>query len=146
MIISKLQQRDLDALAVLYPDLDFESEYLEHLQDNRHILVGGDKDEDGIRSYHGFVSILWESDYTLFWRHKIPEIIKLYVVNNPHRWSIGSGLITAIEVAARKKGFHKIGVRLERVGEFAPNFYQALGYTENIFQEKDKSSLIKILA
>jgi GNAT superfamily N-acetyltransferase len=132
--ISKLQQRDLEALEILHPETDFETAYLEQLQDLRYVLVASRKDEDGKRRYLGYVSILWQSNYTLFWRHNIPEISEFYVAKNHRRQGIGTELIKAIEIAACKKNYSKIGIRLEQVGQvtIVQGFFQSLGYKERV--------------
>jgi ribosomal protein S18 acetylase RimI-like enzyme len=141
--IAKLQQRDLETLTLLHPERDFEAYYLEHLQEFRHVLVASRKDTDSERSYLGYVSVLWESEYTPFWRHNISEIVELYVAENQCGQGIEAELIKAIEASAEKKGFKKIGVRLARVGEFAiaQKLYQSLGYREDGFERKAEEDL-----
>lgn len=147
MTIAKLQRRDLQALEALHPDYDFETAYLEHLQDLQHILVASHKDDDGLRHYFGYVTIVWESKYTPFWRHNIPEIVDLYIEKNHRRQGIGSELIKTIEAASSKKGFRKIGVRLEQVGELAiaRAFYLSMGYEQDTGLADDGLCLVKAL-
>lgn len=146
-IIHKLQQRDLEALETLYPDKNFETLYLEHLQELRHVLVANQKDKEGIRNYFGYASILWQSSYTSFWRHNIPEIDNLYVAKDHRRQGIATELIKTIEVAARKKNYEKIGIRLERIGEFAiaQKFHESSGYKIAGFEYGTEEKIVWII-
>lgn len=147
MTIAKLQRRDLQALEALHPDYDFETAYLEHLQDRQHILVASHKDEDGVRHYFGYANIVWESQYTSFWRHNIPEIVNLYVREKHRRQGVATELIRSIETASSKKGVRKIGLHLEQVGELAiaRAFYLAMGYEEDTKLADNELCLVKVL-
>lgn len=145
--IHKLQQRDLEALETLYSEKDFETLYLEHLQEFRYIVLASQKDEEGFRNYFGYASILWQSVHTSLWRHNIPEIDNLYVAKNHRRQGIATELIKTIELAASKKNYSKIGVRLEQIGEFAiiKEFYESLGYKESDFGDEEMLYMMKNL-
>src|SRR5215510_10427263 len=111
--IQKMQKRDIEDLEALFPDKregQFDDYYLEHLQDIRTVLVAVEKDEEGERTYFGYVTIRWESGYTQFWRRNIPEIVDLNVAESYRRQGIGSALIAACESLVREKGYAMIGI------------------------------------
>jgi GNAT superfamily N-acetyltransferase len=129
--IQKMQQRDIEALEALFPDTtkgQFEADYLEQLQDIRTVLVAVEKDEEGERTYFGYASILWTSNYTEFWRRNIPEIADLQVTEPYGRESIGSALVAACESLVREKGYTTLGTSIKQNDAAVSRFYAELGY------------------
>lgn len=150
--IRKIQSRDVQSLAdtFFHQNYDyFESMYLEHLQEQRLCFVAVEKDDDGERHYYGYVSLLWESGYTQFWRRNIPEITDLYVLASQRRQGIGTALITACEKAVGGKGQNKVGISViqDKKHKFVQSLYQASGYTDDGFGVTDSQlHLVKELA
>jgi GNAT superfamily N-acetyltransferase len=129
--IQRMQQRDIEALEALFPDItegQFEADYLEQLQNIRTVLVAVEKDEEGERTYFGYVSIHWTSDYTEFWRRNIPEIVDLQVAEPYRKQGIGSALVAACETLVREKGYTTLGTSIKQNDAAATRFYSELGY------------------
>ena len=151
--IQKMQKRDIEALHELFPDKregQFEDYYLEHLQDKRTVFVAVEKSEEGERTYFGYVTIRWESNYTQFWRRNIPEIADLNVAESYRGQGIGSALIAACESLVREKGFPMVGISVEQSDTYANanRLYPKLGYVPDGFgitPDDNELHLIKTL-
>jgi GNAT superfamily N-acetyltransferase len=129
--IQRMQQRDIEALEALFPDTteeQFEADYLEQLQNIRTVLVAVEKDEEGERTYFGYVTIFWTSNYTEFWRRNIPEIADLQVAESYRRQGIGSALIAACESLVREKGYPTLGTSIKQNDAAANRLYSELDY------------------
>lgn len=136
--VRKLQNRDIEGLIDLFPNKRegrFEEYYLEHLQDKRTVLVAVEKNEEGEQTYFGYVTVLWESAYTQFWRRNIPEIVDLNVAEAYRKQGIGSALIAACESIVREKGYPTIGISVEQSDIYAEanRLYSKLGYQADGF-------------
>ena len=136
--IRLMQNRDIEPLIALFPDKPeerFEEYYIEHLQDIRTVLVAVEKDEEGARTYFGYVTLLWTSNYTQFWRRNIPEIADLNVAEAYRKQGIGSALIQACEALVREKGYPTIGISVEQSKDYADanRLYPKLGYVADGF-------------
>ena len=129
--IQKMHKRDIEALEDLFPDTtegQFEADYLEQLQDIRTVLVAIEKDEEGERTYFGYATIRWTSNYTEFWRRNIPEIVDLQVAEPYRRQGIGAALVAACETLVREKGYTILGTSIKQNDADATCFYSELGY------------------
>lgn len=136
--IRKMQGRDVEGLTDLYPEKgaeQFESYYVEHLQDKRTVFVAVAKSDEGEFTYFGYVTLVWESGYTQFWRRNIPEIVDLNVAAPYRKQGIGSDLIAACENFAREKGYPTLGISVEQSPDYAAanRLYPALGYAPDGF-------------
>jgi GNAT superfamily N-acetyltransferase len=150
MPIQKMQSRDIEALQELFPDKpeeQFAADYLEQLQDIRTVFVAVEKDDEGTRTYFGYVTILWQSDYTQFWRRNIPEIVDLQVAEPYRKQGIGSALIAACETYVREKGYTTIGVCVEQNASCAAanRLYPQLGYTTDSFGSTHADSELHLI-
>jgi GNAT superfamily N-acetyltransferase len=151
--IRKMQSRDLEPLAELFPhkrEGRFEDYYLEHLQGQRLLFVAYEVPEESEPIYYGYVTLQWESQYTQFWRRNIPEITDLNVAKTHRKQGVGSALIAACEAAARKAGFSIIGISVVQSEEYeaANRLYPALGYEPDghgITPDDDELHLVKKL-
>ena len=152
--IRRIQSRDVQSLADTFTHQDyeyFETIYLEHLQEQRVCFVVSEKDKDGERHYFGYVSLLWESNYTQFWRRNIPEITDLYVLASYRKQGIGKALINACEKAVADKGQNKIGISVVQDDEhkFVQAIYEKSGYVADGFgvtESDNQLHLVKELA
>jgi hypothetical protein len=127
--IQRMHKRDIEALEALFPETtegQFEADYLEQLQDIRTVLVAVERDEEGERTYFGYATVRWQSDYTQFWRRNIPEIVDLQVAE-PYQ-AIASALVVACESLVREKGYTTLGTSIKQNDADATCFYSELGY------------------
>jgi GNAT superfamily N-acetyltransferase len=100
--------------------------YLEEQQrDERTVLV----------VYHGskvvgYGTIVWEPDYELFRRQRIPEIVDLNVITEYQGAGIGSALISALERVALERHKPQMGISVEQTPQYAKanRLYPRLGY------------------
>jgi len=145
--IQNMQKRDIEALEALFPDTtegQFEADYLEHLQNIRTVLVAVEKDEEGERTYFGYASIRWKSDYTQFWQRNIPEIIDLQVAEPYRRQGIDSALIAACEALVREKSYTTLGTSIKQGDKATSRFYSELGYAPTNFSITTDDNLMHL--
>ncbi|MCU0512847.1 MAG: GNAT family N-acetyltransferase [Anaerolineae bacterium] len=135
--IRSLLATDAEALAELFapwhkPLSQFEQYYLEQLLDKRLVLVALSPAAGPM----GYVTILWESPYTHFWRRGIPEIVDLNVMTAYQRRGVGSALIARCEAQARQRGYRRLGISVVQADPdyaAARRLYPALGYVPDGF-------------
>lgn len=141
--IRKIRSTDQEPLAhsfaVMNKTLEkFEQYYLDALLQKRVVFVAlmsqsqtPTDDNETIQVPVGYVTLMWESPYTQFWRRRIPEIVDLNVVPQYRQQGIGSALIRACEDEARQHGYQKIGISVVQDDpDYAParRLYPQLGY------------------
>lgn len=110
--IRTIQGRDLQALNETFEQVDhdyFEQIYLDHLQGGRCSWIAY-APVDKRRRYVGYISLVWESTYTPFWRRHIPEITDLFVHEGYRRQGIARQLIHTCEAAAKTAKRRYMGI------------------------------------
>lgn len=135
--IRKMIATDAGAIAEVFETWhktveQYERYYLEQLLNKRLVLVAVHPD-DGIT---GYVTILWESNYSHFWRRSIPEIVDLNVWPSFQRRGIGTALIRACEIQAKQRGYSIMGISVVQDDPdyaAARRLYPALGYIPDGF-------------
>lgn len=152
--IRNIQSRDILFLADLFDEQDenyFNTLYIDHLQATRHSVIAMTKTDAGDRDYLGYISIVWESGYTQFWRRNIPEITDLFVHENYRRQGIATQLIKQCEQAVKARGLKIIGISVEQTKAFKPAqaLYEKLGYKADDFgvtSQDNQYHLIKTIS
>lgn len=136
-VIRRMVAADAEALADLFatwhkPVEQFDGYYLEQLLDKRLIFVALQPEI----TMMGYVTLVWQSDYTQFWRRTIPEIKDLNVMTPFQQRGIGTALIAACEEAARERHYIQIGISVVQGDPdyaAANRLYPALGYVPDGF-------------
>jgi GNAT superfamily N-acetyltransferase len=137
LIIRRMVSADAEALADLFetwhkPIEQFEQYYLDMLLDKRLVLVAL-RPHIGLM---GYVTLVWQSDYTVFWQRSVPEIKDLNVMSQFQKRGIGSALIYTCEQAARERRYVWIGISVVQYDpdyDAANRLYPALGYVPDGF-------------
>jgi len=134
--IRQMRARDAADLHDCFPDKPvqkFEQYYIDQLTDKRLVFVAYDPaTADQPQHIYGYVTLVWESGYTQFWRRNIPEIVDLNVVEDQRNHGIGRQLIAHCERVARDHGYHKLGISVVQ-GDAATPLYPKLGYEPDGF-------------
>jgi len=137
--IRKMTARDQDRLHALFAEKSdslYETYYVEQLTEKRLLLVAYEQPEDAPMQLYGYVTLLWESPYTQFWRRNVPEIVDLNVIATQRQQGIGTQLIRACETHARERGYSRIGISVVQDDPdyaAARRLYPQLGYEPDGF-------------
>ena len=105
-------------------DEKFQKAYQEHVEGKRTVLVAKEGGE-----FHGYLTVLWESDYGPFKDNGIPEINRFDVLKDHQRRGIGTLLMDVAEKRiAERSPVAGIGVGMYPAYGPARRLYALRGY------------------
>lgn len=99
--------------------------YHRHQDGVRRVLAAWEGDV-----FLGHVSVLWDSEYDVFRRMSVAEIVDLWVQPDARRHGVARALLRAAEDTVRAKGYTRIGLGVGVTRDFGPahRLYATSGY------------------
>jgi ribosomal protein S18 acetylase RimI-like enzyme len=132
IVLSPLNENDINQIALSFEALGwnkprsiYEAYLLEQANHKRSITVAKKN-----KTFCGYVTIKWESDYPYFKQQGISEISDLNVLPNYRNQGLGSRLIVASENMAKERDYKHIGLGVGMTVDYgnAQRLYVKLGY------------------
>ena len=103
----------------------FEAYYQQQVEGRRRVFIAIDKE----KSYLGYVTILWQSDYQHFLVNNIPEINDLNVLPSKQQQGVATQLLNFVEEEiAKKNDYAGLAVGLSKDYGAAQSLYIKRGY------------------